>query len=184
MIDPATGPFLFDTSVTSYFARAAEVAEQEWLGAYLSVHPVQTSVITVLERLRGYALALERAGPPRRPAIEAGRAEYLRSLDEPGTVVVPLMTAMVVVGGQLMALSPAPPSPPRRSHRLAESRQERLSRWRFDILIAATALVAGLPLVHHNAEDFEALRGVVERWPDRFPGVGPLNLISVKRLAA
>jgi len=46
-------------------------------------------------------------------------------------VVVPLMTAMVVVGGQLMALSPAPPSPPRRSHRLAESRQERLCRWRF-----------------------------------------------------
>jgi hypothetical protein len=65
------------------------------------------------------------------PAIEAGRAEYLRSLDTPGTVVVPLMTAMVVVGGQLMALSPAPPSPPRRSHRLAESRQERLCRWRF-----------------------------------------------------
>lgn len=183
MIDPATGPFLFDTSVTSYFARTAERAEQEWLRAYLSLHPVQTSVITVLERLRGYALALERAPPLRRPAIETGRAEYLRSLDTPGTVVVPLMTAMVVVGGQLMALSPAPPSPPRRSHRLAESRQERLSRWRFDILIAATALVAGLPLVHHNPEDFESLRGAVERWPDRFPGVGPLHLISVKRLA-
>ena len=57
------------------------------------------------------------------------------------------------------------------------SELERLRRWRFDILIAATALVAGLPLVHHNPEDFESLRRVVERWPDRFPGVGPLNLI-------
>jgi hypothetical protein len=159
MIDPVTGPIFFDTSLATY-----------------SVHPVQTSVIIVLERLRCYALALERVPPQRRSAIEGGRPEYLRSLDTPWTVVVPLMTAMVV-GGQLMVLSPAPPSPPRRSHRLAESRQERLSRWRFDILIAATALVAGLPLVHHNPEDFESLRGAVERAPGRFPGVGlPRNV--------
>ena len=63
-------------------------------------------------------------------------------------------------------------------------RQDRLSRWRFDIMIAATALVNGLPLIHNNPQDFEPLRGLIERMPERFPGVGPLNLISVKRLAA
>jgi hypothetical protein len=76
-----------------------------------------------------------------------------------------------------MALVPDPPTPPRRSHRLAESKQERLSRWRFDAIIAATALVAGMPLIHNNAADFEAIRSAIERLPERFPGLGPLELI-------
>jgi hypothetical protein len=37
---------------------------------------------------------------------------------------------------------------------------------------------------HHNPRDFERLQAVIERVPERFPGVGPLNLISVRRLAA
>lgn len=51
-------------------------------------------------------------------------------------------------------------------------------------MIAATALVHNLPLIHNNPQDFEPLHAVIELLPQHFPGVGPLNLISVKRLAA
>jgi predicted nucleic acid-binding protein len=51
---------------------------------------------------------------------------------------------------------------------LVESRQERLVRWRFDAMIAATALVARMPLIHNNAGDFESIRSAIER----FPGLG------------
>jgi hypothetical protein len=63
-----------------------------------------------------------------------------------------------------------------------ESRAERLARWRFDILIAATALVSGMPQVHNNAEDFETIRTAIETSPGRFPGAGPLELILCQRL--
>ena len=89
----------------------------------------------------------------------------------------PLDGAAGVVAGEIMALIPDPPTPPRRSHRRAESRQERLARWRFDAMIAATALVARMPLVHNNASDFEAIRSAIERSPQRFPNLGPLELI-------
>src|SRR5262249_44718727 len=95
---------------------------------------------------------------------------------------LPLVTGTAVLAARLMAACPIPPSPPRRRHRLTESRQDRISRWRFDILIAATALIAGVPLIHNNPGDFEFLRAAIERFPEQFPGVGPLNLISVKRL--
>ena len=85
--------------------------------------------------------------------------------------------ARAVVAGEIMALAPDAPTPPRRSHRLVESRQERLARWRFDGIIAATALVAGMPLMHNNAADFEAIRSAIERSPLRFPGLGPLELV-------
>jgi len=71
-----------------------------------------------------------------------------------------------------MALLPQAPSPPRRGHRMAESRQDRLSRWRFDIMIAATALVHRLPLIHNNPGfrtaariDRAPARAVSRAWP-------------------
>jgi hypothetical protein len=82
-----------------------------------------------------------------------------------------------VVAGEIMALLPDPPTPPRRSHQLTESRQERLARWRFDAMIAATALVLKMRLIHNNAADFEAIRSAIERFPQRFPKLGPLELI-------
>ena len=65
---------------------------------------------------------------------------------------------------------------------MVESRAGRLSRWRFDVLIASTALVTRMPLVHNNAADFEAVRSAVERTPERFPGMGSLSLIRVARV--
>ena len=76
-----------------------------------------------------------------------------------------------------------PPNSPKRSHRVLKVRQERLFRWRCDILIAATALVAAMPLVHHTPRDFETIRMAIETSPERFPTLGPLNLVSVLRLA-
>lgn len=57
-----------------------------------------------------------------------------------------------------------------------------MSRWRLDVMIAATALVTGMPLMHDNAVDFEAMRGAVELAPERFPGVRWLDLIRCGRV--
>lgn len=120
-----------------------------------------------------------RSAPGTRGRIEAARVAYLSQLGN----VLPVDSAVAVVAGEIIALIPEAPTPPRRAHRLAESRQERLARWRFDGFIAATALVAGIPLVHNNASDFEAIRSAIERSPERFPGLGPLELIRCSLLA-
>jgi len=140
---------------------------------------MHVSVITVLERMRGFALLLQRAAPQRRTDIESARQAYLDSLGP----VRPVDASVALFAAELAAMLPQPPTPLRRSHRVAESRQERLFRWRCDILIAATALVAGMPLVHHNPQDFETIRMAIETSPQRFPTLGPLNLVSVLRLA-
>src|ERR1035437_4908867 len=140
---------------------------------------VSVSAVTVTERIRGYSMLWRRSAPEARPRIESSRVAYLSQLGN----VLPVDSAVAVVAGEIIALIPETPHPPRRSHRLAESRQERLARWRFDGVVAATALVAGIPLVHNNASDFEAIRGAIERSPERFPGLGPLELIRCSLLA-
>jgi len=180
MINPASGPFLFDTSAESWLARTVQPAAEDWLHEYLSGHRVHISAVTILERIRGYSLLWRRAqDPARRAYIEAARIAYLSETGK----VWPLDSAVAVVAGEIMALLPDPPTPPKRSHQLAESRPERLSRWRFDCIIAATALVAGLPLVHNNPADFESIRSATERSPERFPNLGPLQLMRCASLA-
>ena len=168
-LDPAWGPFLFDTSAESWLERhSAESRVGDWLARYLTRHEMHLSAITLLERVRGYA----RLGR----VIE--RDAYLRNLGR----VWPVDASVAVAAAEILALIPEPPSPAKRTHRLRESRAGRVSRWRFDTMIAATALVNGMPLLHDNAGDFEAVRGVVEREPRRFPGMGPLGLIRVGRV--
>jgi predicted nucleic acid-binding protein len=174
MVDPGSGPFLFDTSAESLLART----QSGWIRQYLSNHQMHISAITMLERSRGYSLLWRRAPDDRKESIEAARLAYLSGLGR----VWPFDAAVAAVAGEIMALLPDPPTPPRRSHNLAESPAERLSRWRFDGMIAATALVANLPLIHNNAGDFEAIRGAIERCPQRFPGLGPLELIRCQLL--
>ena len=176
MVDPASGPFLFDTSAESWLARARDAETLAWMRAYLRHHQVHVSAVTVMERVRGYSLLWRRAEADRRERTEAARVAYLANLGR----VWPLDGAVFVVAGEIMALLPEPPTPPRRSHQLAESRQERLVRWRFDAMIAATALVAEMPLIHNNAGDFESIRGAIERSPKRFPGLGPLELMRCR----
>lgn len=144
--------------------------------------PVHVSAVTVIERMRGYLVAEIQAEPLRRDVLKRFTQVYMSSLGL--TKVLPFGQDEALIAAQLMALLPNAPSPARRAHRLVESRQQRLARWRFDVLIAATALAHNLPLIHNNPQDFEPLRAVIERIPQRFPGVGPLNVISVKRLAA
>ena len=179
MIDPSAGPFLFDTSAEGWLARNQRPEIMQWLFAYLGLHPISVSAITVIERIRGYSILWRGAPSDSRQRVETARIAYLSQLGD----VLSVDSAVAVVAGEIMALVPETPTPPRRSHRLAESHQERLARWRFDGLIAATALVAGMPLVHNNAADFEAIRGAIERTPQRFPGLGPLELIRCSLLA-
>lgn len=184
MIAPDCGPFVFDTSAESYLNPAQSAAEAEWLHRYAALFPVYVAVLTVVERARGYFLARNRSAPSRRVEIERYMMEYARSIRAKPSRVLELTGDIGFLSAQLMSILPAPPSPPTQSHRRTESRQDRLSRWRFDIMIAATALVHDMPLIHNNPQDFEPLRALIEVIPERFPGVGPLNLISVKRLAA
>jgi predicted nucleic acid-binding protein len=179
MVNPASGPFLFDTSAESWLGRAERSDVLDWMREYLSHHEINISAVTVMERVRGYSLLWRRVEEGRRGRIEAARVAYLTNLGR----VWPLDGAAAVVAGEIMALLPEPPTPPRRSHQLAESRQERLARWRFDGMIAATALVARMPLIHNNASDFESIRGAIERTPERFPNLGPLELIRCASLA-
>ena len=144
-------------------------------------HRVHVSAITVMERMRGFALLLqERTTPERRADVELARRDYLDSLGE----VRAVDATVALHAAELSALLPQPPSSPKRSHRAREVRQERLFRWRCDIMIAATALAAAMPLVHHNPRDFETIRMAIETSPERFPTLGPLNLLSVVRLTA
>jgi predicted nucleic acid-binding protein len=175
VLDPSAGPYLFDTSAESWLARTHDPAVHAWLREYLKRHPVHVSAVTVLERARGYSLLWRSAPPERRGAIEALRVAYLEQLGK----VWPVDAASSVVAGEIVAMLPQPPTPPRRAHSLAESPQERLARWRFDCMIASTALVARMPLIHNNAADFEAIRSAVECSPGRFPHLGPLELVRV-----
>jgi len=179
MLNPASGPFLFDTSAESWLGRTERAEVMDWMREYLSRHEIHISAVTVMERVRGYSLLWRRAEEGRRERIEAARVAYLTKLGR----VWPLDGAVAVVAGEIMALLPDPPTPPRRSHQLAESRQERLARCRFDGMIAATALVGRMPLIHNNAGDFESIRSAIERSPERFPNLGPLELIRCGALA-
>jgi predicted nucleic acid-binding protein len=180
MMSPARGPFLFDTSAESWLGRSESPEVRQWMRDYLSRYEIRISAVTVMERIRGYAMLWRRAEAVKRERIEAARLAYIANLGK----VEFLDGSVAVVSGEIMALIPEPPTPPRRSHRLTESRQERLARWRFDAIIAATALVNRLALIHNNAGDFEAIRSAIELAPERFPGLGPLELIRCGSLAA
>ena len=181
---PSVWSVVFDTSAESYLSPAQSHAEAEWLLRYAALFPIYVVVSSVVERARGFFLARDRSAPPRRVELERYLMECARSIRAVPSRVLDLTGDIGFLSAQFMSMLPAPPSPPRHSLRGTESRQDRRSRWRFDIMIAATALVHDLPLIHNNPQDFEPLRGLIETVPERFPGVGPLNLISVKRLAA
>jgi predicted nucleic acid-binding protein len=179
MKDPASGPFLLDTSAERWLATARDPALVRWYREYTSVDMVYVSAVTVMERIRGYALIWHKRPPDRRIEVDPKRINYLNTLGK----VLPLDTNIAIVAAEIMALVPHPPARRRRSHRLAEPRQERLARWRFDVMIAATALVEQMTLIHNNAEVFEAIRSAIERSPQRFPKLGPLDLVRCNALA-
>jgi predicted nucleic acid-binding protein len=158
--------------------RAEQSDVRDWILEYLAHHEVHVSAVTVMERVRGYSL-LWRVREDRRDRIESARVAYLTTLGR----IWPFDGAAAVVAGEIIALVPDPPTPPRRSHQLVESRQERLARWRFDAMIAATALVARMPLIHHNPAEFDYIRSAIERSPQRFPGLDSLELIRCASLA-
>src|SRR5215467_9712983 len=114
MVDPASGPFMFDTSAESWLAHDEHSGAIDWMRTYLSHHQVHVSSITVLERIRGYSLLWRRADQSRREKIESARIAYLA---RPGRVW-PVDGAVAVVAGELMAIVPDPPTPPRRSDKL------------------------------------------------------------------
>jgi predicted nucleic acid-binding protein len=109
--DPQSGPFIFDTSALSHLAQTQDAAEEEWREAYSSVFPVHVSVITVLERVRGYRLAEERADSARREVIARRTAEYLRSLQSAGTIVLDFTTRAAAFFGSVNGTAPESSQP-------------------------------------------------------------------------
>lgn len=165
------GPFLFDTSAESWLAR--DPAGRRWLLQYARRHLVYVSAVTVLERLTGYGLAIDQAAPDRVRILTAMRDAY----DQNPSRVLPVHQGVAWVAAEILRLLPAPPSPAMASHRHRESKATRVARWRFDAIISATALVWGLPLIHENDRDFEAVRRAIAEHPERLPGLGDLALI-------
>ena len=79
MINPASGPFLFDASAESWLGRTERPEVLEWMREYLSRREIHISAITVMERVRGYSLLWRRAENDKRARIEAARLAYLPS---------------------------------------------------------------------------------------------------------
>ena len=166
-MNPA-GPFLFDTSAESWLSR--EPRGRRWLLHYSRRHLVYVSAVTVMERLTGFGMALAQATPERAGWIRSMRESY----DQTPARVLPVHHSVAQAAAELLCLVPIPPSPPVLAHRRAESKSSRMARWRFDVLIAATALAQGLPLVHNNARDFEALGSALARHPERLDVLGAM----------
>lgn len=162
---------MFDTSAESWLSREPDA--REWLLQYSRRHLVYISAVTVLERLTGFGLAMAQATPERAVWIRSLRDVY----DQTPARILPVGHAVARAAAELMCLAPHPPSPPVSAHRRTESKSSRTARWRFDVLIAATSLVHGLPLVHNNGRDFEALREALVNHPDRFPGLNPIAML-------
>ena len=80
MIDPAAGPFLFDTSAEGWLARNASPDVVRWLYAYLGLCQFSVSAVTVTERIRGYSMLWRRSGAGARGRIEVARVAYLSQL--------------------------------------------------------------------------------------------------------
>lgn len=184
MMAPSASPCIFETAALGYLARTEERGPARWFRRYVDLYPVFLAPATVTEQMRGYALLAEGAVPERLPAIEAARDSYLERLASGAAAVVPTGAAEALVAAQLAVLVPFSPSAPRRKGFFAESRQDRLARWRSQISIAASALAAGMPLVHDSPGDYAPVTALVERFPERFPGVARPRFLWVRKLAA
>jgi hypothetical protein len=75
---------------------------------------MHVSAITVMERMRGFALLLERDALERRADVEVTRQDYLDSLG----VVIPVDATVALYAAELSVLLPQPPSSTKRSHRV------------------------------------------------------------------
>lgn len=82
MIEPAFGPYLFDTSAEYWLATSNDLTVRRWLAAHVQRHSLYVSAITVMERMRGYALSIQRDPPDRQTLLALKRQEYLDSLGE------------------------------------------------------------------------------------------------------
>ena len=179
-LEEPRGPYVFDTCAESWLARSDSQEVQSWLIGYLERYPLFVSAVTVIERLNGYNLALRKADGQKQDLLRQRRASYVGDPER----VLAMDLSVAAIAAELLAWVPDPPSPPKRSHLGAESRAARLARWRFDVIVAATALANRLPVMHNNPEDFEALRMVLEINPERLDGVGPLDLFRCTRIGS
>ncbi|MCC6540069.1 MAG: hypothetical protein IT162_21150 [Bryobacterales bacterium] len=175
-----SGPGVFDTSAESWLCRSPEPTVRAWFHDYMSRHPVFVSAITVLERLHGFNKAIAAATDDlHRARLSTWRGTYV---GDPARVF-PVDVAVSAIAAELLLMVPHPPAPPRKTYAAAESRADRLARWRFDTVIAATAIVYKLPLIHNNPIDFETLRMAIEVQPEKLGYLGPLNLVRCTRLS-
>ena len=78
MIDPASGPFVFDTSADSYLSRTVSPPEDLWLHRYFARFPMLVSAVTAVERLRGFALLCQQMEQAGRARAAAGSAQPAR----------------------------------------------------------------------------------------------------------
>ena len=103
MTDPASGPFLFDTSAESYLGRPPSEAEADWFVQYTVSFPMYVAVPSVMERARGYYIAIDSADPVRRAEIRHRMLKYIHSV-ETGSRVLNLTVPIALVAAQLMSL--------------------------------------------------------------------------------
>src|SRR5260370_34584439 len=100
MLDPASGPFLFDTSAESWLSRTAGPPANDWFRRHLTLHPVHISTVPYLTE---------------RPKVcGPGGLKYARGVGEARLAtawrnracVPPVDTAIAIVAGAIMSLLP------------------------------------------------------------------------------
>jgi len=178
MVDPASGPFLFDTQRRKLAVRSRDAAVRRWLRALPGAAPVHVSSITVLERIRGLrsSVAGRDAGKTGSHRIGQGSAYLVNSVAS-GRWTPHRGGRGRDHGTGSRAAEPAAPDPS--ACRVQDRNACPLALGR---IIAATALVAGMLLIHNNPADSRPSAEPIERSPGRFPGLGPLKLVGCGRL--
>ena len=148
---------LWDTTLVSRI-QPSSIALAYFERALVTEARVLVPAVSVAEVVWGHARVART-----RPTFDQLLRWLGRFLARADVTVVPLARGASFAAGRLRAACPVPPHRRRDERR---SKPERRVAWVFDLQIAATAWMSGLPVATENVADFER---IVELLAELFP---------------